>query len=451
MKRNIIIFSVLIFIVFASGSCKKFLDKKPDQKMVVPSTLQDVQAILDNPLINLSSPHEGETAADNYYVTYANYNSLGRLAERQLYIWDPNADLFSAEWSTPYQQIFYANQALATLEKIPQDAAGLWKTLRGTAVFARSFYFYQLAQVFAPAYDATNATTSLGIPIRLTPDVNEPTTRPTVKQTYDQIVNDFLEAAQLLPTTTAIKSRPNKAAAYAMLARTYLAMADYTNALTYANLSLQQQNALLNFNQLNAAAAFPIARFNTEVSFGATSNIALIFNPAVAKVDSNLYKSYDPNDLRRQIFFKKNADDSYAFKGSYDGSSSYNCFTGTTTDEMYLVRAECYARAGNIDNALSDLNTLMQTRWKSGTFAPFTAASADAALSLILTERRKELVFRALRWTDLRRLNKEQGHATTLTRTLNGITYTLPSNDLRYTFLIPSAILARVDLPQNPR
>jgi hypothetical protein len=450
MKHNIIIFSFLL-VTTALGSCKKFLDQKPDQKMVVPSTLQDVQAILDNPSINVSSPHEGESAADNYYITYASYNALGRPGERQLYNWDPNADLFTGEWSNPYQQVFYANQSLATLENIPHDSTNLRDVLKGTALFARGFYFYQLAQVYAPAYDPATAASSLGIPIRLSPDVNEATTRSTVKQTYDQVISDLKQASELLPVTTAIKSRPNKAAAFAMLARTYLAMADYTNAFTYSNLSLQQQNGLVNFNQLNAAAAFPIARFNIEVSFGATSNGALIFSPAIAKIDSTLYNSYDANDLRKQIYFKKNTDASYAFKGSYDGSSSFNCFTGTATDEIYLVRAECYARAGNTANALTDLNALLQTRWKSGTFVPFTAASANAALSLILQERRKELVFRALRWTDLRRLNKEPAFATTLTRNLYGQVYSLPPNDLRYTFLIPSAIMGRVNLPQNPR
>jgi hypothetical protein len=120
------------------------------------------------------------------------------------------------------------------------------------------------------------------------------------------------------------------------------------------------------------------------------------------------------------------------------------------TDEIYIIRAECYARAGNTTAAMADLNYLLQNRW-SGSFVPFTAATPDIALSIILKERRKELLFRALRWTDLRRLNKDPRFAVTLTRIVNNQTYTLPPNDLRYTFLIPDVILSRANMPQNPR
>jgi len=101
---------------------------------------------------------------------------------------------------------------------------------------------------------------------------------------------------------------------------------------------------------------------------------------------------------------------------------------------------------------MRDLNTLLQNRWRAGVFTPVTATDADDALGKILAERRKELLFRGLRWTDLRRLNKEPRRALTLTRTVNGQVYTLLPNDVRYVYAIPSNVLSfNPDMPQNPR
>jgi hypothetical protein len=84
-----------------------------------------------------------------------------------------------------------------------------------------------------------------------------------------------------------------------------------------------------------------------------------------------------------------------------------------------------------------------------------TAANADEALSKVLTERRKELIMRGQRWTDLRRLNKDPRFKTDLSRSVvvDGATqtFTLPANDSRYTLLIPQEVITNSSLPQNAR
>ncbi|MBN8856731.1 MAG: RagB/SusD family nutrient uptake outer membrane protein, partial [Sphingobacteriales bacterium] len=77
--------------------------------------------------------------------------------------------------------------------------------------------------------------------------------------------------------------------------------------------------------------------------------------------------------------------------------------------------------------------------------------SSAQALDTILVERRKELPFRGVRWTDLRRLNLE-GRTITLTRVLNGTTYQLPPNSKLYTLPIPpDVIIFNPNMKQNPR
>lgn len=72
-------------------------------------------------------------------------------------------------------------------------------------------------------------------------------------------------------------------------------------------------------------------------------------------------------------------------------------------------------------------------------------------LQWILTERRKELLFRDLRWMDLKRLNKEPAYETMLIRTFNGVTYTLKPNDPRYALPLPRNVINLTGMSQNPR
>jgi hypothetical protein len=167
------------------------------------------------------------------------------------------------------------------------------------------------------------------------------------------------------------------------------------------------------------------------------------------RVDSLLYKSYDSNDLRSKLYFISNGPGTVGFIGSYDGTRSL--FNGLATDEIYLIKAECEARIGSKDSAMDELNKLLSTRWITGTFVPFSATNSDDTLNIILTERRKKLILRGSRWFDLRRLNKDPRFAKTLTRVENGVTYTLPPLDPRYTFSLPVQVVALTGIQQNNR
>ena len=81
------------------------------------------------------------------------------------------------------------------------------------------------------------------------------------------------------------------------------------------------------------------------------------------------------------------------------------------------VKVASPAGQSTLAAAMNDLNTLLQARWAAGSFTALTATDGQDALRQILMERRKELLFRGLRWTDLRRLNKDPGTAVTLYRT----------------------------------
>ena len=115
-----------------------------------------------------------------------------------------------------------------------------------------------------------------------------------------------------------------------------------------------------------------------------------------------------------------------------------------------MMRAECAARQGNISAAMNDLNNLLKKRWKTGTFSNLAATSAAEALSIILTERRKELIMRGLRWMDIKRFNKE-GQNIFLKRIILGQAYIIEPNSLRYSLTIPDDVISISGMKQNPR
>jgi tetratricopeptide (TPR) repeat protein len=426
----------------ATTGCKKFLDKKSNQALTVPSKIADLQMLLDEWYVTSSrDPFSGVNSADEYYLKETQWNGLSQF-DRDTYTWQP-ANLFPAgnnnDWAWAYMQVYRANTVLHYIDDIPRNGIDQeWNNSKGHALFIRGKAFLDLASIFALAYDSATASTDLGVALRLDPDFNKVSVRSSLQQTYDRILRDLKDAAQLLPLTLVHPMKPSKAAAYGMLARTYLYMRRYNHAYLYADSALRITPTLINYNnpipgQFDPSASFPFSQFNPEVIF--STNIAYPQPVYHGYVDSTLYNSYHNNDLRKTLFHTTGRSD---------------LFDGIATDELLLMRAECAARKGFRYEAMNDLNLLLQNRYKTGTFTPLTAATDQEAVTHILNERKKELVFRGLRWMDIKRLNKE-GANITLTRKLGNNTYTLPPNDLRYALPLPKDVIGFSGMPDNPR
>lgn len=463
MKQYKIIIVTILLVVLQIGCKKDFLDQRPDLSKVTPQTLMDCNALLDDySRMNAGYPDHGEAAADNYYLIDAVYNSLPDVnnspENRYNYSWHRQGEHVT-QWIRGYQIIYNANLVLSTLEKISPYEPN-YNVIKGSALFYRAFAFYHLAQLFCKPYISNTAETDLGIPLRLTPDPNEISTRGTVQKVYDQIIIDLKQAISLLPMEVQIKSRPSKAAAYGALARAYLSMEDYINAGKMASECLKLQNTLIDYNMTTSAPSATTVRsgttgasfirFNAEVIFQSVT-ISGTLTQSRTFIHPDLYSSYSTDDRRKTVFFQTSGGN-VLYRGNYDGTVNPVLFMGLATDELYLIRAECHARSGKTLLAMQDLNTLMAKRMEHP-YINRTASDAADALKQILTERRKELIFRTLRWTDLRRLNKDPRFAITLRRDRNNIGETpLQPNDLRYTFLIPTReVINLTGMPQNPR
>jgi hypothetical protein len=430
-------------------SCKKYLEAKPDQTIATPSTIADLEGLLNGyAFINGNYPSASEVSSDDFYLSKTSWSSMTE-PQRNFYTWQ-KYDNIGGDYTGPYSAIEYANVILESLPNISDGDQQTRNSVKGNALFIRASYHYALAQLFAPVYDGATAGKDLGIALRTTADIAVKPVRSTVAETYSSIITDLTQALPLLPAHPVLKYRASKPAAYGLIARAYLSMRDYRKAGLYADSALTLYNTLIDYNGLNASAAIPFHVFNDEVIYDARSSPPQAMDPSIARIDSDLYASYQPNDLRKTILFFSNGDGSAGFKGTYTGQRFNYLFTGIATNELYFIKAETAVRNGDPSTALQTLNTLLSTRWKEDTYVPYTVTDSKQLLTLILQERRKDLLFRTLRWTDLRRLNKEGGESKTLARNLDGTIFQLTPGSLRYVFEIDQSAVRLSGLTQNP-
>ncbi|MEJ8841493.1 RagB/SusD family nutrient uptake outer membrane protein [Lacibacter sp. H375] len=445
-----------LLLILSISSCKKYLDKKPDDKLAVPTKLQDLQALLDqSQYMNIQqSPSFGEASADDYFLPDANFNALP-VEQQGIYTWNRGEYKFQNDWSKAYLPVYNANFCLEQLDKIPVNTTNetAWKNVKGSALFFKAYNYLNLLWVFAKAFDEAAATTDLGIVLRNSSDFNVPSVRATVLDSYNAVINDSKQAIMLLPDHPVHCMRPSKAAAYGLLARAYLSMRKYDSAFVYAGRCLQLRNELIDYNadsDINGSITsnVPFKRFNKETIFYTETNTNFaIHRTSTGRIDTMLYAQYNNNDLRKTAFFRP-VTGYYQFKGNYTGSGS-QFFSGITTAELLLIRAETHARAGRVTEAMNDVNKLMIKRWKNTVpFPAFTANTKEEALTIILAERRKELCMRALRWMDIKRLNKENA-AIILTRKIAGQIYTLQPNANYYALPLPTDIIQITGIQQN--
>lgn len=459
-KFHFIIYVLLVFVVACSKQ-NEWLDAKKQKEMVIPETTKDFQAILDQfPFIHKALPIFGLVGTDDFILNDIDYD---RCAEdiRNGYIWNKN--VWSADnapnWTQGFQVIMYANvvlDGLAVSTTIPSNSTQA-ADIRGQAYFYRALFYHELAQLFCNAY-SSNADHDLGLPLRLTSDVNIIEQRSSLSKTYEQILSDALKASQLLPEKSINNRRPSKVAAFAILAKTYLVMGDYKNALKYAEEALKLKNTLLDFNSGYATLAktyrFPTNPFDhPEIIFFATGVGYLSVMPATAAeatINEELYNSYESMDVRKELFYSINTAQQIKYRGSYTGTNAN--FAGLATNEIYLISAECFARDGKNEMALQRINSLLQNRYKTDQYIPVTINDNETLIRFILQERRKELIgVGILRWADLKRLNRETRFQKTITRQIKGKNYLLEPNSPLYALPIPNNEVQFSGLTQNPR
>ena len=247
-----------------------------------------------------------------------------------------------------------------------------------------------------------------------------------------------------------------------MLAKISLFKGDFADALTYADDAISGFNG--DFQDYNVWVSqdhflYQSPPFNNVydpevIWYGVASSFFGLMYGDEYYLSPSLDALYDRSHDLRFAYWMGEVD---PYTGNpFPGGTRYGnwwvkCITASL-GELYLIRAECYARTGEAGLAMDDVNLLRKFRFLAGSDYQLSAATSLEALQIVKEERRRELVGTGLYWFDLKRYHMYGDEIPTFTRIVNGQTYTLEPESNRYMMAIPEFTREMNPLlEQNPR
>ena len=298
--KNIFYIAILFSVGVAFAGCKKFLDVVP-KGVVIPHKVDEFELILNSEPITSSFPQQLLYASDDIMVPYT---KLDDNPDANAYFWktqlNNGIEASPAIWGTLYRSIYNTNVIIGQVMNAVDGTESKKKQVLGEALVFRSVFYFDLATVYAKAYNAQTAATDPGIPLVSSTDVTEKTPqRSSLKATFDTIITNLKTASEYLPATSPSNSRANKYTASAMLARAYLYMQDFANAGLYAGKALEAPHTLLDYNKYSGGFEIGDAEKNPQVLWHRLpEDIAAIY---YINWSGQLIDTYKANDMRKQL------------------------------------------------------------------------------------------------------------------------------------------------------
>jgi starch-binding outer membrane protein, SusD/RagB family len=421
MKRTINKFlTVGLFAFMALGACKKgFLERTPPGSLPIDEALKDEAGLITAlngaygtlrsvGLFGRDIPVIGDLHGDNTFVETQN---SGRYLPWYNYSVTTNDGSATAMWGNAYIAIQRANQII-NAEVTEGD---LVPSIKAEARAIRALMYFHLVRTFAQPHSENPA--GPGVPLILTYDPYfYPDTRQTIAEVYTQIIAD-LQAAYNDGPDYENSSRLSKYAIRGLMAKVYLNMGDYANALTAAEDVIDNGG----FSLVTPAAyesfwADPAIRtdqvetlFEVDadvINNNAFDDLAGIYVNGYTDIYASrqLFDLYEDTDIRKSILVegttKGGASAVLVYKFPNAENADRDNLKVLRLSEMYLIAAEAAYRTSDEGAAQDYLNALMAQRDPANLYT----STGAALLADIIEERRKELAFEGDRLHDLNRL-----------------------------------------------
>lgn len=310
-------------------------------------------------------------------------------------------------WVNIYRVVNIANQLIAEVPGIEDDAFANRDQVLGEAHAVRALAYFDLLRVFGYYFDTAS---EYGLPLLLEPIENNDFNlipdlgRSSVADTYQQILADLDTAISLL-TGYVDNTRMSYWPAVSLRARVNLYARNYGAAFNDADAVIE--SGIFSLPE-NLGDVFLTTGTSSESIFDLVFNdqdqsslYIFMFQRDEYNVDPSLTDSFEENDARADLFiFDRNSDRS----AKWSDSNNANNVKILRMAEMYLIRSEA-AVFDNIDpNAgLDDLNAI-RNRAGLGNAGPF--ADMDEYADALLHERRAELNYEGHRLFDIVRLDR---------------------------------------------
>lgn len=480
------------------GSCSGFLDQKPHGKLEQSdiNNVADCQKLI-NGIYAVWETTGGysktltlapDIQCDLAYSVITSTNDLGNI-----YGWkfSSGEEYVTSAYSTLYKVISNVNLLLQHKDGIAvaEDQKVMFDNLIGAAYFSRALAYTELAKLFSEAYDPAKAESQLGVSIWSTFGIGNPG-RSSLAETYEQIFEDLKLAKQLVNEDAADSKRITQGAVDALYARVYLYMQNWTEAAAAASRVIENTKYSLadasDFtvradNTISGADSTDFYRmwrydrsneiiwklsYNINDMPGALGYLFCLRNGSTYSVcyvpSAEILGMYDQqNDGRFHTYFTEGS-----IKGSpwyimnkYPGNPDFQ--TGSKyvysnmpkvfrLAEMYLIRAEAYARSvpAREDLANADLASLRSKRIKNYVH---TNKNGAALLQEIKDERVKELYMEGQRLYDLKRYNDGFSRTPQVQTISPDDKLNITPGNFRFIWPIPSHEMnANKNMVQNP-
>lgn len=325
----------------------------------------------------------------------------------------PDNSEVASFWSSMYTYIYSANAILDGLARNTGVTDSIKIQLEGEARLIRAFCHFYLTNLWGD------------VPLVTTTDfrINAFALRTPQADIYGQVIEDLKVAETLLASDYRFsggdRSRPNRWAATALLARAYLYMKDWVSAETAASIVINNPAYRLveDLNTVflaNSAEAIWQLSSTREIGLNTRDGGAFILEapPNFIALNEGIIGAFETGDRRRTDWIGSFTDgpDTWYYPFKYKIADSGNDGTPITEylmiirlAELYLIRAEARARQNDVTSAREDLNAIRH-RANLGN----TPASDQASLLLAIEhERRMELITEwGHRWLDLKRTGR---------------------------------------------
>ncbi|MDR6783165.1 hypothetical protein ABIE26_000347 [Pedobacter africanus] len=416
-------YSLLLLTLLLLAACSEKLDLRPETSMDTDKALTGETNLklatsgnysLFNDLDFMPTYfHMVESPVDNVEATSVFDPGGTRQYGAYSYVYSPTMANSSRMYANAYKLIRGANNVIAA---IPDDASPVLLQLKGENLFLRAFAYHSLVKAYGRPY-VQGSGNNPAVPIidKPMPTLERPAKRHTVKEVYDFMVADLLKA-ELLMTIDNNNAYASKYTAQAMLSSLYLNMGNDAKTIEYADkligqtarFSLVQGDAYKGYFATNHSADketilciknldgtgsgfFYYNQSYTVEKFAAVSKpLWDLLNEGTGDLRKNFYKALKTADGTTWNFTTK-----FVQNPAVNTTEKVSSPPIYRLAEMYLNRAEAYAKQGKDQLAIDDVNTIRRRAGLTGTdlYAVGSLRGRSSVLQVVLDERRLEFAF----------------------------------------------------------
>ena len=442
---------LIVISILALNACNDFLDITPKGKAVI-ETAEDYNGLIETlwPSYNPSNFSYLPVEQVHYITTEVLDYKYPAISAN--FLWDESFDRAKYNQNDPlynecYKRIAKFNILIECIDESEGEEA-LKVKAKAQARILRAYNYFFLVNTYAKAYNPATAATDRAIVLRDEFNMEDLPGQSTVQEVYDFIQADIETSLPNLTDKRENIYRPGKAFGYAFKAKVHLYKGELDEALAAAKEAMNYDAQLWNFEEYIPNMFNPMYMVPLDLPECLLHGYGSGSMTTMQHIAPEVSALFNQMDLRKTAFLTMFPAHPLAPAGTtcfYTWNSIiWNC-SGMRYSEVYLIIAECYARLGNIQEAVNTINELRKYRFYSKSVVKVSASTPEEARQIVIDERRIELILTANTFFDMKRYTVIPEYRKTLTKTYEGKEYTLDPDS--HLYVMPFSIEA---LESNP-